>query len=74
MILTFLLAALALAYRLLKISNTRAKFAEEDARRAAEEEAARLEAEEEEEIRDGAVDVDVETLPEDSEDSTEAAE
>ena len=42
----FLLAVLAIAYIFLKVSNTRAKLAEKDARRAAEE-AAEKEAEEE---------------------------
>lgn len=68
--LTVLLAALAVAYVFLKVSNTRARFAEEDARRAAEEaaeEEERLEAEEEEEIRIEAIDVEAETIPEESE-------
>ena len=65
--LTLLLAALAVAYVFLKVSNTRARFAEEDARRAAEEEEERLEAEEEEEIRSEAIDVEAETIPEESE-------
>lgn len=64
-----LMAILAVAYVFLKISNTRAKFAEYDARKAAEEEAARQEAEEaaeEELVRAEAIDVDAETIAADS--------
>ena len=42
---TFLLAALAIAYIVLKVINTRARFAEADERRAEEEELMRAEAE-----------------------------
>lgn len=62
-----LMVILAVIYVFLKVSNTRAKFAEADARRAAEE-AAQAEAEameefeEEEEIRNTAIDVDADTI------------
>jgi flagellar biosynthesis/type III secretory pathway M-ring protein FliF/YscJ len=62
---TFLVAALAIAYIVLKVINTRAKFAEADARREEEEELMRAEAEEleeEEEIRRTAVDVEADTV------------
>lgn len=62
---TFLLAALAIAYIVLKVINTRARFAEADERRAEEEELMRAEAEEaaeEEMIRAEAVDVDAEVV------------
>lgn len=67
--LTILLAILAVTYVFLKVSNTRAKFAEEDARREAEEEAARLAAEEEAEeeiIREEAVDVEADVVDPDA--------
>ena len=56
---------LVVAYIVLKTINTRARFAEADARREAEEQAAKLAAEEaaeEEEIRAAAVDVDAEVI------------
>lgn len=64
---TFLIAALAIAYIVLKVINTRAKFAEADARREEEEELMRAEAEEleeEEMMRAEAVDVEAETIEE----------
>lgn len=64
-----LLVLLALIYCVLKIINTRAKFAAADAKREAEEEQERLkeqEIEEEAEIRAEAVDVETETLSEDA--------
>ena len=60
-----LLIVLAVAYIVLKVINTRAKFAEADARREAEEQRLREEAEaeaEEELIREEAVDVDAEVI------------
>ena len=65
MITGFLLAVLALAYILLKVSNTRAEFARRDAqkqRELQEAEAAMEEMAEEEEIRRSAVDVEAETI------------
>ena len=61
----FLLAALAIAYIVLKTLNMRARFAEEDARRLAEQKKAEAEAEEaaeDEMIRAEAVDVDAEVM------------
>jgi hypothetical protein len=60
-----ILVLLAIAYIVLKILNTRAKFAEADARREAEEQRLREEAEaeaEEEIIREEAVDVEPEVI------------
>lgn len=60
-----LLIVLAVAYIVLKVINTRAKFAEADARREAEEQRLREEAEaeaEDELIREEAVDVDAEVI------------
>ena len=65
-----LLVVLTVAYIVLKVLNTRARFAEEDARREAEEEAAAKAADElaeEDEIRAGAVDVEAETVEESEE-------
>ena len=62
---TTLLVILAVAYVVLKVINTRAKFAEEDARRLAEQKKAEVEAEEaaeDEMIRAEAVDVDAEVV------------
>ena len=58
-----ILIILAVAYVVLKVINTKAKFDEADARREAEEERERLEQEELEDeaaVRAGAVDVDAE--------------
>ncbi len=60
-----LMIVLAVAYIVLKVLNTRAKFAEADARREAEEQRLREEAEaeaEEEQIREEAVDVEAEVV------------
>jgi len=60
-----ILVLLAIAYIVLKILNTRAEFAEADARRGAEEQRLREEAEaeaEEEIIREEAVDVEPEVI------------
>ena len=60
-----LLVVLAVAYVVLKVINTRAKFAEADARREAEEQRLREEAEaaaEDELTREEAVDVDAEVI------------
>ena len=60
-----LLVVLAIAYVVLKVLNTRAKFAEADARREAEEQRLKEEAEaeaEEEIMRETAVDVDAEVI------------
>ena len=60
-----LLVVLAIAYVVLKVLNTRAKFAEADARREAEEQRLREEAEaeaEEELMREEAVDVEAEVI------------
>ena len=60
-----LLVVLAIAYVVLKVLNTRAKFAEADARREAEEQRLKEEAEaeaEEEQMREEAVDVDAEVI------------
>jgi hypothetical protein len=65
-----LIIVLAVAYIVLKVLNTRAKFAEADARREAEEQRLREEAEaeaEEELIREEAVDVDAEVIENDPE-------
>ena len=69
-----LLVVLAIVYIVLKVINTRAKFAEADARREAEEQRLREEAEaeaEDELTREDAVDVEaevIETAAEDTED------
>jgi len=69
-----LLVVLAIVYIVLKVINTRAKFAEADARREAEEQRLREEAEaeaEDELTREEAVDVEaevIETAAEDTED------
>lgn len=69
-----LLVVLAIVYIVLKVINTRAKFAEADARREAEEQRLREEAEaeaEDELMREEAVDVEaevIETAAEDTED------
>ena len=60
-----LLVVLAIIYVVLKVLNTRAKFAEADARREAEEQRLREEAEaaaEDELTREEAVDVDAEVI------------
>ena len=60
-----LLVVLAVAYVVLKVLNTRAKFAEADARREAEEQRLREEADaeaEDELTRETAVDVDAEVI------------
>ena len=60
-----LMVVLAIAYVVLKILNTRARFAEADARREAEEQRLREEAEaaaEDELTREEAVDVDAEVI------------
>ena len=62
-----LLAILAIAYIVLKISNTRAEFARRDAQRLREQQ----EAEEEEEIRRTAIDVEAETIDNDDLDAEE---
>ncbi len=67
-----LLVVLAIAYVVLKVLNTRAKFAEADARREAEEQRLREEAEaeaEDELTREEAVDVEAEVI----EDTAETA-
>ena len=64
---TILIIVLICAYIFLKVSNTRAKFAEADAKREAEEEAARQAAEKEAEeavLRAEAIDVDPEVIDE----------
>lgn len=66
-----ILIILAVAYIVLKVINTRAKFAEADARREAEEQRLKEEAEaaaEDEAMREEAVDVDAEVI----EDAAEA--
>ena len=69
-----ILVVLAIVYIVLKVINTRAKFAEADARREAEEQRLREEAEaeaEDELTREEAVDVEaevIETAAEDTED------
>lgn len=60
-----LLVILAIIYIVLKVLNTRARFAESDARRAAEEaaaEEAKEEFEEAEEIKNSAIDVEADTI------------
>ena len=60
-----LLVVLAIVYIVLKVINTRAKFAEADARREAEEQRLREEAEaeaEDELMREEAVDVEAEVI------------
>ncbi len=74
-----LIVVLAIAYIVLKVLNTRAKFAEADARREAEEQRLREEAEdaaEDELTREEAVDVDVEVIEnaEDADTSDEAGD
>ena len=60
MITAFLLAVLAIAYIVLKVINTRAKFEEQDARREAEEAAAKTA--EEDMMMAEAVDVEPEVI------------
>lgn len=70
-----LLIVLAVAYIVLKVINTRAKFAEADARREAEEQRLREEAEaeaEDELIREEAVDVDAEVIENEPEEAIDA--
>ena len=70
-----LIIVLAVAYIVLKVLNTRAKFAEADARREAEEQRLREEAEaeaEEEQIREEAVDVDAEVIENEPEEVIDA--
>lgn len=65
-----ILILLAVAYVVLKVINTRARFAEEDAKREAAEAAEAAEAEamaEEEQIREEAVDVEAETVDDEEE-------
>ena len=73
-----LLVVLAVAYIVLKILNTRAKFAEADARREAEEQRLREEAEaaaEDEIMREEAVDVEAEVIENgDDDDAAEVVE
>jgi hypothetical protein len=73
-----LLVVLAVAYIVLKVLNTRAKFAEADARREAEEQRLREEAEEaaEDELtREEAVDVEAEVIENvDDDDAAEVVE
>lgn len=73
-----LLVVLAVAYIVLKILNTRAKFAEADARREAEEQRLREEAEaaaEDEITREEAVDVEAEVIENgDDDDAAEVVE
>ena len=72
-----LLIVLAIAYVVLKVLNTRAKFAEADARREAEEQRLREEAEaeaEEELIREEAVDVEAEVIETAADDAVEKIE
>ena len=64
----FLLIALIIAYIVLKVLNTRARFEEADARRQAEEEKAKAAAEEEM-MRAEAIDVDPEVIDNDEEDA-----
>ena len=69
-----LLAFLAIAYIVLKISNTRAEFARRDAERLRQQQAAEAameEAAEEEEIRMTAIDVEAETIDNDDLDAEE---
>ena len=72
-----LLVVLAIAYVVLKVLNTRAKFAEADARREAEEQRLREEAEaeaEEEQIREEAVDVEAEVIEAEAAEAGDEAE
>ncbi len=72
-----LLVVLAIAYVVLKVLNTRAKFAEADARREAEEQRLREEAEaeaEEELMREEAVDVEAEVIETATDDVVEKIE
>ncbi len=72
-----LLVVLAIAYVVLKVLNTRAKFAEADARREAEEQRLREEAEaeaEEELMREEAVDVEAEVIETAADDVVEKIE
>lgn len=72
-----LLVVLAIAYVVLKVLNTRAKFAEADARREAEEQRLREEAEaeaEDELTREEAVDVEAEVIENTDETVEEKAE
>ena len=69
-----LLAFLAIAYIVLKISNTRAEFARRDAERLRQQQAAEAameEAAEEEEIRMTAIDFEAETIDNDDLDAEE---
>ena len=70
-----LLVVLAVAYIVLKVLNTRAKFAEADARREAEEQKLKEEAEdaaEDELTREEAVDVEAEVIENEAGEETEA--
>jgi flagellar biosynthesis/type III secretory pathway M-ring protein FliF/YscJ len=72
-----LLVVLAIVYIVLKVINTRAKFAEADARREAEEQRLREEAEaeaEDELTREEAVDVEAEVIETAAEDTEEKIE
>lgn len=72
-----LLVVLAIVYIVLKVINTRAKFAEADARREAEEQRLREEAEaeaEEELMREEAVDVEAEVIETAADDVVEKIE
>ena len=72
-----LIIVLAVAYIVLKVLNTRARFAEADARREAEEQRLLDEVEaaaEDEKTREEAVDVDAEVIEEAAEETEEAAE
>lgn len=72
-----LLVVLAIVYIVLKVINTRAKFAEADARREAEEQRLREEAEaeaEDELTREEAVDVEAEVIETAAEDEEEKVE
>lgn len=72
-----ILIVLAVIYIVLKVMNTRARFAEADARREAEEQRRREEeeaAEEDELTRLEAVDVDAEVIEREAEEAEEAAE
>ena len=69
-----LICILAVVYVFLKVSNTRARFAERDAenaRKAAEEAAAAKEAAEDEMIRAEALDVDAEVIENDPDNETD---
>ena len=72
-----LIVVLAIAYIVLKVLNTRAKFAEADAKREAEEQRLREEAEaeaEEELMREEAVDVEAEVIETAADDVVEKIE